>query len=359
MTRRFVVLIVITAMALGMSMVAAGPAFAEKKITKISIAAGRPGDPWNVISHALAGFINKRSEWLRATVVATAGVSDDTRMVVSKKKKRSNHILVNMVPGWRYLGKGEYKALKIGSLLHLSSVWVTLDPKLKTLADLKDKTITLPRKVPKTYAWIFADLLKQAGVWKTVTPLHGGLGAGLVALRDGAANAGVQMFNYIYPSTYQLGSKLEELQTRGQLNFLQQGDVKANIEAIAKACRTKDFEGQNLPTLASVVPAGSLSKNQTEDMAVVTCPIFWACSTDVSNEIVYEFTRILYGAAKAGDFANYHAIGKGITPEFLVSSFWDTEKEARENYHPGALKFYDEVGAKMISFGESYKKYMK
>ena len=359
MTKRLLVVSMIMVCVLGMGMVAAGSALAAKEITEISIASGRPGDPWNVVSHALAGFINKRSKWLRANVVATAGVSDDTRMVVSKKKKRSNHILVNMIPGWRYLGKGEYKAYKIGSLLHLSSVWVTLDPKLKSLEDLKGQTVTLPRKVPKSYAWIFSDLLKQAGVWETVTPLHGGLGAGLIALRDGAATAGVQMYNFAYPSTFKLSSKLEELQTRGTLYFLQQGNVKTNLEAIAKACRAKDFEGQNLPTLASVVPAGSLGKTQTQDMAVVTCPIFWACSKDVSDEIVYEFTRILYDAAKAGDFADYHTIGKGITPEFLVSSFWGTEKEARETYHPGALKFYDEIGVKMKSFGESYKKYIE
>ncbi|MBW1994366.1 MAG: hypothetical protein JRI77_07920 [Deltaproteobacteria bacterium] len=326
---------------------------AEKKETHITFAAGRPGDAWNVLSHALATFINKRSDWLRADVVATAGVSDDTRLVVSKKKKRSNHILVNMIPGWRYLGKNEYHSLKIGTLLHLSSVWVTLDPELKTLADLKGKSVTLPRKIPKTYAWIFADLLRQVGVWDTVTPLHGGLGAGLTALRDGAAHAGVQM------DTFLLGSKLEELQTRGTLYFLQQGDVKANIEAIAKACRTKEFEGQNLPTLASVVPANALGKTQTQDMAVVTCPIFWACSQDVSDDIVYEVTKILYQAAEAGDFANYHAMGKGITPEFLVSSFWATEKECRENYHPGALKYYDEIGVRLKSFGEYHKKYLK
>jgi TRAP-type uncharacterized transport system substrate-binding protein len=349
-----VLFVVFTAINFSDKAIAAG-----KKETYITFASGRPGDAWNVLSHALATFINKRSEWLRADVVATAGVSDDTRMVVSKKKKRADHILVNMIPGWRYLGKGEYHSLKIGTLLHLSSVWVTLDPKIKTLADLKGKSVTLPRKVPKSYAWIFADLLKQEGVWDTVTPLHGGLGSGLTALRDGAGHAGVQMYNFTYPDTFMLGSKLVELQTRGTLYFLQQGNVKTNINAIAKACRTKDFAGQNLPTLASVVPANSLGKNQTQDMAVVTCPIFWACSKDVSDDIVYEVTRILYEAAKAGDFASYHAMGKGITPEFLVSSFWSTEKECRENYHPGALKYYDEMGVRLKSFGDDYKKYLK
>ena len=119
----------------------------EKKF--ITFAAGRPGDSWNVLSHGLAGLINKQSDWLRADVVATAGVTDDTRLVVSKKEKRADHIIVTMIPGWRYWGQGEYVPMKIGSLLHLASVWVTLDPNLKSLEDLKGKSVTLPRKVPK------------------------------------------------------------------------------------------------------------------------------------------------------------------------------------------------------------------
>ncbi len=330
-----------------------------KEKTFITFAAGRPGDSWNVLAHGLVGLINKQSDWIEADVVATAGTTDNTRLVVSKKEKRANHIIVTMIPGWRYWGQGEYVPMKIGSLLHLASVCVTLDPNIKNLEDLKGKTITLPRKVPKGYAWIFADLLKQVGVWDSVKAMHGGLGASLTALRDGAAHSGVMMFDFVFPDQFALGSNLEELQTRGTLHFLQQGNIKKNIEMIAKACKSEDFVDLELPTLALVVPPNSLGKTQTKAMAVVSCPLFWAAGKEVSEDIVYEVTKIIYGAAKSGELKNYHAIGRGITPEFLVTSFWENEEECRKKYHPGALKFYDEIGLKLRSFGELHKKYMK
>jgi len=325
--------------------------------TQIYIAAARPGDPWNILSHALAGFIDKRSKWLKADVVATAGVSDDTRLLVGDPQKRKNYIIVGMIPGWRTLGKGVYVPYKIGTILEMPSVWVTLKDKINDLPDLKGKVVTLPRHIKGTYGYIFIDLLNQLGIWDTVKPRYGGLGASLLALRDGAADAGTLTFNYAYPDHYSLGSKMMELQARGPLHFLQQGNVKANSEAIGKACRSESLKDQDLPNLSMIIPPKALGPNQNKAMAVVTVPIFWAASKDVPEKVIYEVTRILYEAAKDHDFDSFHATGKGLRPDFLVTSFWDTEKEARKNYHPGALKFYDEVGLKMKSFKELGKKY--
>lgn len=242
----------------------------------ISIAAGRPGDVWYVLSHALATFINERSDKLKADVVTTAGVADNTRLVMGKPEFRATHINVTMIPGYNFWGKGEYLPLKIGSLVHLASVWVTLDPSIKTLADLKGKAVGLPRKMEVGYAWIFADLLKQIGVWDTVKPMHGGLSAVLTSLRDGAAHAGVLMFDFAFPNEFRLGSSLEELKARGTLYFVQQGNIDTNINMIAKACRSEAFAGLNVPTLALVVPAKALGPTQNEAMAVVSCPVYWS-----------------------------------------------------------------------------------
>jgi hypothetical protein len=60
----------------------------------------------------------------------------------------------------------------------------------------------------------------------------------------------------------------------------------------------------------------------------------------------------MYEAAEKGEFGQYHVIGKGMTPDFLVTSFWPTEEECRKNYHPGALKYFDERGIKLRSVSE-------
>ena len=338
-------------------LVIGGPAEAlAAKKEKISIAAGRPGDAWNVLSYGLSALINERSEWLEAEVVATAGTADNTRLVQRSPEKRKNHIIVSMTPGMESWGGDEYQAKKIASVGNLASVWVTLDPNLKTFKDLKGKTLAMSRKGPGMYVYLFADILKQEGVWDTVKPMHGGMGACLTALQDGAAEAGYLMFDYIYPDTFLLGSLLEQLQTRGQLYYIQQGDLKRNVEMIGKAGLSEEYAKAPLPNLAMVVPAKALGPNQTEDMAVISTPHFWAASADVSDEIVYEVTRIIYEAAGKGDFTNFHVMGKGITPDFVVSSFWKDEAENRANHHSGALKYYDEKGIKLKSLGDFYMK---
>jgi len=332
---------------------------AAKEKKTVTIAAGRPGDVWYVLSHALATFINERSDLLQANVVATAGVTDNTRLIMGKPEFRATHINVTMIPGHNVWGKGEYLPLKIGSLVHLASVWVTLDPKIKTLADLKGKAVALPRKVEKGYTWIFSDLLKQAGVWDSIKPMHGGLSAVLTSLRDGAAQAGVMMFDFVYPNEYNPGSNLEELKARGTLYFVQQGNIEANVNMIAKACRSQEFAALDLPALALVVPPKGLGVTQSEAMAVVSCPVYWSAGKEMPSEIVSEVTRIIFEAAKKGDFKPHHLMGKGITPDFLTTSFWETEKMCRENYHPGAVKFYDQAGIRLKSFGEGYIKERK
>lgn len=344
-------------MCASLSMDPASAAAKEKK--SITIAAGRPGDVWYVLSHALATFINERSDKLKAEVVATAGVTDNTRLIMGKTEFRATHVNVTMIPGHNVWGKGEYFPLKIGSLVHLASVWITFDPKIKTFTDLKGKAVALPRKVEKGYSWIFADQLKQTGVWESVKPMHGGLSALVTALRDGAAHAGVMMFDFVYPNEFRLGSSLEELKARSTLHFIQQGNVDANIAMIAKACRSEEFAALNLPTLALVVPAKAMGPTQTEAMAVVSCPVYWSAGKEMPNDVVYEITKILYEASKKGDFAPYHTMGKGVTPDFLTTSFWETEKLCRENFHPGAVKFYDDVKIRLKSFGEEYAKYRK
>lgn len=357
MKRALLTMTSVTLFLLGAWLIFSGPAPAlAAKTHKVTFAAGRPDDAWYALSYALATMINEQSEWLEADVATTAGVADATRLVQRSPEKRANHIVVSQTPGMELWATPEYKTKKIGSILHLASAWVTLNPKLKKLEDLKGKSVALSRKGPGFYVWIFADMLKQKGVWDSITPMYGGTSSALTALSDGAAEAGVVMFNYVYPDTFTPGNFLEQLQSRGTLYFLEQGNVEASIESIRKAGQSQEYAKAPLPTLALVVPAKSLGETQTEPMAIVSSPIFWAAGTDVPDEVVYEVTRIMHNAAKKGDFANYHASGKGITPEFLSTSFWATEEECRKNYHPGALKLYDEMGLKMKSFGDSYIK---
>ena len=234
----------------------------------------------------------------------------------------------------------------------LNETFVTLDPNIKTLADFSGKTVALPRDVPEGYGWIFRNMLDLAGA-KDYRLIHGGIDARLTALRDGAAAAGVLPFDYYYPDGFALSASLMELGARGTLYYPNQGNINENLDIIAKACVTDPFIGKSaLPPLGMIAPANSLGPTQPENMVYVSTPIYWSAGIEMPEEVVYEITRILYEAAKNGDFIPYHAMGKGITTEFLTMSFWTDDAEKKAMFHPGALKFYEEVGATLKGFIE-------
>ncbi|MBO4335372.1 MAG: ABC transporter substrate-binding protein [Desulfovibrio sp.] len=350
---RFCVL-VMTFLAFGLVSTSSMAAPAKKE--KITFAAGRPDDAWFALSHGLAKMINERSEWLEAEVIATAGIGDATRLAQRDPEKRKNHIVITMTPGMELWATPEYTTKKVGSMGMLSTALVTLNPEIKTWADLKGKTIALPRKVKQSYTHIYIDMLRQAGILDSVQLQHGGTSACLTALRDGAADAGAIMISFIFPDSASPGPFLEQLQTRGPVYFIEQGNIEKNIAMMTEAGKQKEFEGATVPPLAMVAAPSSFGPTQTQPVVIMTPPVFWAAGTQVPDEIIYEVTRIMYEAAEKGEFGQYHVIGKGMTPEFIVTSFWPTEEECRKNYHPGALKYFDERGIRLRSVSETYAK---
>ncbi len=327
----------------------------EDEITEIKIAAGRPGDMWYVVSHALAGFINERSDRLSADVIATAGVTDNTRVLLDSEEDMATHINVTMIPGADIWGEEEgYYPKKIASLTMLSETWVTLDSDIETLADFSGKTVVVPREVDFGYTNIYENWVEQYA--DDVSFMHGGIESRLTALRDGAADVGVLPFDYYYPDEYSMSSGLIELSARGDLYYPNQGNVEENLEAVAQACVTEPFVGEyELPPMGMVMPPGALDDmagQPEESMVFVSNPVYWAAGEEMPEDVVYEITEILYEAADAGEFEPYHAIGKGITGEFVATSFWETQEEREEHYHPGALQYYMDNDVELRFFGE-------
>ncbi|MDX9871425.1 MAG: TAXI family TRAP transporter solute-binding subunit [Clostridia bacterium] len=318
----------------------------------ITFTAGRPGDTWYVLSHALSTFINERSDWVTADVQTTAGVTDNTRAIMGDEKLFGTTVNVTMLPGATVWGEGKYMPLQIGMLCMLNETFVTLNPNIKTIADMSGKTISVPRDVPDGYSWIFRNMLDLGGA-KNYKLLHGGTGDRLSALQDGAAEVGVLPFDFYYPNTYAQSSQLMEFSARGTLYYPNQGNIAQNIDIITQACITDPFVGEGaLPPLGMVAPPKAMGETQTDEMAFVSTPVYWSAGKEMPEDVVYEITRILYETAEKGEFEPFHSMGKGITPEFLTMSFWDDPAEREAMFHPGALKFYKEKGLELKTFLE-------
>lgn len=83
------------------------------------------------------------------------------------------------------------------------------------------------------------------------------------------------------------------------------------------------------------VPAGNF-ENQAREWAAPTLNTYLVARRDVSDEVVYRFTKALMGHHK--EFTAYHADGKYWTIEHTLS-------EPKIPFHPGAIRYYKEIGA--------------
>lgn len=301
---------------------------AEKKsITQKMLLGGRVGDPWFVLSQALAYFVNKQSDWLRLDVVATPGADAGNEMAMKDPDK---YIFLSSDVAMRVLPKSErfsyYDKMRIIGLCNVTSwVWVSYDKKINTAQDLVGKKILIGRPGGLRVI-VEKEILKEMGVLDKVKIVHGGYGGGRNALKDGLVDVTVMIYDYILPAGFRKGAFIEDMQTRKPIYY-------PNI--MPKELQLK------LGLLPVRLYPGALDrKTQPKELWATIYAIFFAADERMDEAIVYEVTRILN--ENADKFTGWHAHGASLTKEFIP-----TYSKGPEWVHRGALKYYEEKGIKL------------
>ncbi|MBI4186249.1 MAG: hypothetical protein HY530_01925 [Chloroflexi bacterium] len=309
---------------------------AEK--TRVQFIAGRPGDVFTVLSYALSGFINEDSEVLKSSVLTTGGTADYLKIIKEEPAKKAVSIGIMETGTITAFGKPDGLNPKfLGMIQSIPYLWATYNKDIKTLKDFAGHSVAGPRAVA---GWQenFIVPLELAGVKDQIKLTATGMGAAAQALMDGAVDIAYADLTYIPPSTIKLGTALEQAKVKGALYFPDWG--KETIEVgLAGRVAWK-------PILALQVPPKALGETQPDTIYVWLLPLFWAATPDMPNNVAYEIARVLYERAKKGDFAGFHAQGAGIVPGFVELGPWKTKADIEEWYHPGALKFYRDIGVK-------------
>lgn len=313
------------------------PKPAEK--TRIQLVGGRPGDPWTVFQYALSSFINEESEMLRSSVLLTGGVGDYYPIAAEKPENKALSVGTGLHTGTVTL-TGKPLGLKTKFLAMQAMqpyVWVTYNKDIKTLADFAGRTVAGPRAVP---GWQdhFRIPLELVGVWDKIKFAAAGESAAASSLTDGTVEIAYGSLNYVYPDKISLSSYLEQAKVKAPLYFADWGKDTIEVGLSGKV--------EWKPILSFEVPPKALGATQPERIYVWLLPLFWAADLAMDEKVAYEITRIIYTRAKKGDFAGFHAQGAGIVPGMVEYGPWKTKQEIEEWYHPGALKFYREIGIK-------------
>ena len=101
--------------------------------------------------------------------------------------------------------------------------------------------------------------------------------------------------------------------------------ISLNNEQINASKRTK-----------LIIPAGTYA-GQSSDIATTSLPVVAYTTTDMSDEVAYNLTKAYWdNKGKLGEAAKWW---NGVTPKMLSN--------ISTKIHPGAIKLYKEIGAKL------------
>ena len=311
----------------------------EKPITKINIAGGRVGDPWYILSEALANFLNKKSNWLRATVVATPGLTGVFELVYKNPKSYmgpvdpTNFVHMQRDPyGKAHNYYNKMRFISVGA--SMTWLWVTYDKNIKTPQDFIGKKVNVGRKAAaRTFDEI--AVLQAWGILDKVKLIEGGYGGAARNLKDGLADIACIIFDHIYPTTFSKGAFITELETKGPIYYIGMDPVM--IDKIRE-------EGPGGIIAAKVPPKSLDPETQPNELWAGGFPTFFGADERMDPDIVYELTRVIYESA--GEFAKWHPQGQHMTKEFIPAVL------NVKYIHPGAKKYYDQNNIKIRNLSD-------
>ena len=201
-------------------------------------------------------------------------------------------------------------------------IWVQADSGIQDFDDLIDKKFTFaaPGSGPfqptlnmmELFGFSEDDVKKAGGTieyldWSTATS----------KLQDGLLDAVI--WTTSFPA-----AKIVEVETTRDLRLLQ-----VSPDMLDKYCET--YGGW----VSVTIPAGTY-KNQPEDVTTIGTPNFFMVNNSLDNDLVYEMTKVLWENRES--LGNTHALLKNISLENVAVGMGF-------ELHPGALKFYQEIGA--------------
>ena len=216
-----------------------------------------------------------------------------------------------------FASTGAVKNFSVVAALYMESVQiVTCDPDIKTVADLKGKTVSVGAAGSGVY-FNAMDILGAYDITESdINAVYQSFGDSADSLKDGKIDAAFIVAGA--PTT-----AITDLST-SKTAYL----VSLDSEHIAKLIASSDYYKEN------TIAAGTYN-GMTEDVTTVAVAAVVLADNSVSEDAIYAFTKDLFDSASSQVSA--HAKYGEISVEFGASM-------TSVPYHPGAAKYFAEKG---------------
>lgn len=292
---------------------------------KVSITFGTcaPGGTWYPLGGAMATIIEKKTPY-RCMAEATDCSIENTRLVGRRVIKMG--ITTGFVPFKAMKGKDPFKK-KYPNIRCLMNIWGTgyfwLTRKtagIKTLMDLKGKTVSLPPPADSgnTYA---RAMLKTLGIADEVKIEERSQKENVKALRDKMVDA-----------------ILVDGAPQSCSAAIQACSMVKNPAFLDLSSKTfKKMKKKNPEIIRLTIPAGTYA-HQKKPVHSMEAAAQVITTKKMSNEVAYTIVKAIKENTFKGKYAlvDVNPAAKEMKPKWLV--------KAPYTYHSGAIKYYKEIG---------------
>ncbi|APE30314.1 C4-dicarboxylate ABC transporter substrate-binding protein [Halomonas aestuarii] len=291
---------------------------------QISIATGGTGGTYYPYGGGLAELIGNHIEGAEAVAEVT-GASVENMGLVWRGDSDLALALADTVYQ-AYNGTGDFEGRQLENIRALASIYpnavqiVTLAGSgIESLSDLEGKTVSVG--APGSGTEVNAQTLLEANgiTYDDIDARRLNFNETADAIRDGDIDAG---FWSVGPPT----SSIMNLATTRDIQL-----VGLTDEEIAKAKAAE-------PVFAAYKLRAGLYEGMDEAVQSVGIPNVLVVSSEMDEELAYEITKVLF--EYTDELIAIHPAANDTTVEFSVES-------TPIAFHPGALRYYEEVGAEI------------
>jgi uncharacterized protein len=289
---------------------------------RIVIATGGTGGVYYPYGGTFAEIINQKVPNVTATAEVTGASVENVRLIA--RKEVTFALSMNDTVFQAYSGEGKFEGSKIDDLRTVFQMYphvyhiVTLDKyPIRSLADLKGKKVSVGAPGSGT-EYKTNLILPLVGVeYADFKTYRLSFAENATQLKDGIIDVGIWD---VAPPT----SSVIDLSTTHGIRF-----IPFTEEQVAKVAAAYPFYGR-------ITLKPNTYRNQPEEILSISVWNSVVCHQDTPEELVYQVTKAVFENRDV--LINTHRIAEFTTVE-------DSANNSPIPIHPGALKYFKEVGA--------------